>query len=448
LSPKEEIMKLIVPYLAVGVYLGAVAVAKAQDYCEDNCESTESYGRDDCYCDEQCEDLTDCCPSYEEFCVTRRSSGDGTCRGCPQGPQPSTSGRASCYCDDACVAASDCCDSYEQFCASGYGSMNSVIRQDFCEHLDLSKASYCDVDLKVGTFFPMTIRETGDEEDGNNGYMKRWAQSTFDATCLNDPEVTGEATTCYGADYSYTYWADQEENGEGTVYWRFGISGLSVYQNFCFRDDDCEECDDVWLRTAFGVAWEGTADFDVFWGDFEYDYGYHVNNGKYMAAIPGVCNVVFNQECGEEQKEGNPDDDCVPDSDERSTRLTHLAGVFGSGDAVYDISVEDLLIFDNGYTNGLHPAKVGWSITSQSAVYSPHMAPTAVDEERTWDFSEDQYFLRENTLLWKLTDLEYMHHKMAAEATAMKWQGWMTQNWENEDAFSWDETVQTTGYLE
>jgi len=408
-------MKLVIAFSAL------TAFATAQDYCAGNCESDDSFGRNDCHCDAACVDLVDCCDDYEEACVDdSRGSGDESCRGCPSGPQPKSDGRGSCYCDAACVNASDCCDSYEELC--GFQEVDSNLRANFCNQLHVSKTAYCDVSLKVATFFPVEKHLDGEQTDADNDEWRLWAQDSFDATCKDDPEITGDAITCYASEYSYTYVKASDEN-DGD-YWRFGISGLSVYQNYCFDDDECNECDDVWLRTAFGVAEVS----DYHWDNF-YAYGYSTKQGKYIAAIPGVCGVTF-------------DYDCRSTSCDEQDELMSLAGVFGSGEAVHDVEPTDILIYDMEYANALQFSGFGFSNDYDYVYGDPHMADRAMPEDQHWvrpdEFSS---WTDETAILFHLSNSEYMAHKIAAEITAWKWQAWMTENWEDEENFDWSDTV-------
>jgi len=86
---------------------------------------------DSCFCDNDCVEIGDCCPDYEEFCLVPTLSpapsptltqfptlflppfnGTGTCDGFCGG----IGSDGFCYCDSDCVGAGDCCPDYEEFC--------------------------------------------------------------------------------------------------------------------------------------------------------------------------------------------------------------------------------------------------------------------------------------------------------------------------------------------
>lgn len=87
------------------VYCTVTVDAKAPGSgCEGHCGGAAAGG--ECYCDEACTSLGDCCSDYVRVCTPAESCVNH-CGGSALG---------GCYCDDACEAYGDCCDDHWAVC--------------------------------------------------------------------------------------------------------------------------------------------------------------------------------------------------------------------------------------------------------------------------------------------------------------------------------------------
>jgi len=69
-------------------------------------------GIGDCWCDSACKSYGDCCPDYDQQCQVTKTC-QGKCGG---------KGIGDCWCDPACKSYGDCCPDYDQQCPSVYDS--------------------------------------------------------------------------------------------------------------------------------------------------------------------------------------------------------------------------------------------------------------------------------------------------------------------------------------
>ncbi|KAB7507465.1 Poly(U)-specific endoribonuclease [Armadillidium nasatum] len=80
----------------------------AQSSCSDRCG--ESGDSSTCWCNNQCEDFSDCCSDYSSLCLS-----------CQDRCGESYSSSKPCQCNSACGNNYDCCDDYSSECGGGGG---------------------------------------------------------------------------------------------------------------------------------------------------------------------------------------------------------------------------------------------------------------------------------------------------------------------------------------
>lgn len=169
--------------------LSLVAAASAQGVCEDACDSLASFKDDngvECFCDNKCAALKDCCPLREEACNigTGGSQCEADCVNLD--PQVDIYTGMECYCDPDCFGWGDCCTGYEGACG-GDQSINLEVHPTAREAL---------VELKTAI---SAERKRGVEKQSNTCF------GICGQTASRIDEYSGEVCYC---DEECTNWDD------------------------------------------------------------------------------------------------------------------------------------------------------------------------------------------------------------------------------------------------